>query len=308
MQTTLPLPERHKRPGSSGVPIRVLLCAALASSALGTGCKSNNRYDLIEAELRTRERELADTRAALEQSRSLLRAYEAQPRPAPGPQAGGPFLPVKEIALGRGTGGLDENNAPGDEGLMVVIVPKDEDGSAVKVPGRAVVAAWEVTPAGLKNPIGLWEISADRLRRTWKGGLISTGYFVAVPWQTPPVSDRVRIGVRLVTSDGRTFETDRDVSVKPPRVPTGNVLPYPQAGSASPWGAAPEPAPALGTTPVPRVPSIPNPPPVPGRQPLFPDMPPPGVPSVIPPGTEELPPPASSAGERGGRLLPPERP
>src|ERR1700691_2360910 len=90
------------------------------------GCKPNKRYDLIEAELRTRERELADTRAALDQSRNLLRAYEtAQQRGAPGPQPGGPFLPVKEIALGRGTGGLDEDGAPGDEGLMVVVVPKD---------------------------------------------------------------------------------------------------------------------------------------------------------------------------------------
>jgi len=272
------------------VSVRWFVCSLLTlHCSLLVGCKSPKRYDLIEAELRTRERELEDTRAQLDQSRNLLRAYEAaQQRGAPTQPGGGVYLAVKEIAIGRGTGGVDDDGLPGDEGLMVVIVPKDEDGSAVKVPARALVAAWEITPAGLKNPIGSWELSSDRLRRTWKSGLISTGYFVAVPWQTLPSTDRVRVAVRLITTDGRTYEADRDVSVKPPLPPRGggNVLPYPQP--AGPGG--------------PGVPTIPTPPG--GRQPLFPDRPPPGVPPAIPPGTEELPPPS----ERGAILLPPVKP
>jgi hypothetical protein len=299
MQTNYTPPERH--PGRHRLPgalLRLFVCSVLVlPCALLVGCKSNNRYDLIEAELRTRDRELADTRAALDQSRSLLRAYEAaQQRGAPGPQPSGPFLPVRSIELGRGTGGVNQDEAPGDEGLMVVIVPRDEDGSAIKAPGRALVAAWEVSPAGLKNLIGSWDISSERLRRTWKSGLISTGYFVAVPWQTLPATDRLRIAVRFITTDGRTYETDRDIYIKPPLARSGNVLPYPQ----------PAP-PGLHTTPVPRIPTIPGPPGG-GRQPVYPEMPPPGVPSTIPPGTEELPPPMPSTSEHPIRLLPPEMP
>lgn len=265
---TPPLP--HSRPRRTRGAVLVLsLCALLAA-----GCRSNNRYDLLEAELRTRERELADARAALDQNRNLLRAYEQSQRPAPpGSGAPGPFLPVKDISFGRGTGGADEDGLPGDEGMVLVIVPKDEDGAAVKVPGRAVVAAWEVSPAGIKTPIGSWDVPADKLRRMWKSGLISTGYFVALPWQTIPTSDRVRVAVRLVTSDGRAYETDRDITVKPPR---NNALPPPQPA-----------VPGLG---VPRLPSS-------GREPLFPDP--------LPPGAEELPPPSRSGTERGARLLPP---
>ncbi len=268
---------RHHSPNVRRFARRIAVCGVVCVF-LSSGCKSNNKYDLIEAELRTRERELANTRAELDRSRNLLRAYEASQSRAPltGPQPGasGPFVPVKEVALARGTGGVDEDGAPGDEGLMVVIVPKDEDSSAVKVPARAIVAAWEITPAGLKSPIGSWEISSDKLRRTWKSGLISTGYFVAVPWQTLPSNERVRIAVRLTTTDGRVFEADRDVTVK--------VTVVPRAGGGN----------------VPTIPVLPS-----GRQPIFPEMP--GVPSVIPPGTEELPPPAPVEGERGARLLPP---
>lgn len=178
---------------------------------------------------------------------------------------------------------------------MVVIVPKDEDGSAIKIPARALVAAWEITSAGLKNPIGSWNIPAEKLRPTWKSGLISTGYFVALPWQTLPSTDRLRIAVRLVSADGRTFETDRDVYIRPPLPPRGGsvpVLPYPQPA----WPGSPN---------TPGTPTIPTPPG--GRQPLFPEMPPPGVPPAIPPGFEELPPPAPFNGgnDRGARLLPP---
>jgi hypothetical protein len=257
-----------------GAALLLFACALLAA-----GCRSNNRYDLLEAELRTRERELADARAALDQNRNLLRAYEQSQRPAPpGSGAPGPFLPVKDISFGRGTGGADEDGAPGDEGMVLVIVPKDEDGAAVKVPGRAVVAAWEVSPAGIKTPIGSWDVPADKLRRTWKSGLISTGYFVALPWQTIPTSDRVRVAVRLVTSDGRAYETDRDITVKPP-------------SGAPPRGVLPMPQPAVPGLGVPRLPSS-------GREPLFPDP--------LPPGAEELPPPSPTG--RGARLLPPVKP
>lgn len=260
-----------------GAELLLFLCALLSA-----GCRSNNRYDQIEAELRTRERELADARAALDQSRNLLRAYEQSQRPAPpgGGGAPGPFLPVKDISLGRGTGGADEDGLPGDEGMVLVIVPKDEDGAAVKVPGRAVVAAWDVSPAGIKSPIGSWDVPADKLRRTWKSGLISTGYFVALPWQTIPTSDRVRVAVRLVTSDGRAYETDRDITVKPP-------------SGALPRGALPMPQPAAPGFGTPRLPAAPPS----GREPLFPDP--------LPPGAEELPPPSRSGTERGAILLPP---
>ncbi|MDB5308327.1 MAG: hypothetical protein JWO38_2529 [Gemmataceae bacterium] len=283
-----------RRPGPSRVwafsRLCLLICLPTALCPLLTACRPNKRYDLIEAELRTRERELIETRAALDRARTLNHSYEqargpefpGAPPPVPAPVGGG--CPVKEISIGRGTGGVDDDGIPGDEALMVVIVPTDEDRSAVKVPARATVVAWEINPQGLKNPIGTWELGADQLRPTWRSGLLATGYFVTLPWQTAPAAERVRVAVRLTTTDGRAFEADRDVSVHLTRyaVPRGT------------------PAPA----PIP--PATPSVPPG-GRQPLFPGTPPTGVPPVIPPGVEELPPPAGLMPGRGAQLLPPEK-
>lgn len=253
----------------------VLLLAAISCPFLSS-CRPNKRYDLIEAELRTRDRELAEARAALDQARGLNRAYdqarppEFAPAPTAVPAAGGGVCPVREITIGRGTGGLDEDGAPGDEALMVVVVPADEDRSAVKVPGRATVAAWEITPQGLKNPIGTWEIPPEQLRPTWRSGLLASGFFLTLPWQTYPTTDRVRVAVRLSTPDGRAFEADRDVTVRPIAQPGPRGAPL----------------------------SVPVSPP-------YPVVPP--VPAVgVPTGVEELPPPAGlQPQDRGARLLPP---
>jgi hypothetical protein len=164
---------------------------------------------------------------------------------------------------------VDDDAVPGDEYLMVVIVPTDEDRSSVKAPGRASIAAWEYPPDGLKKLIGTWEVSAEQLRTTWKSGLLATGYFVPLQWQQFPTVERVRVAVRLTTVDGRVYEADRDISVRPvaaasPATPP--ILPYPVS------------------------PGVPICPPSTPRQPLTPGAPPAGVPPVLP-GYEELPPP-----------------
>ena len=270
MQPTDRNPNRQPRSRSRSVAgWRFAFVSAAATTLLFAGCRPNKRYDLIEAELRTRDKELCTTRAALDQARVINRAYEQQqggPIPGSSPSqritsAGGGGIYVRDIQLGRGTGGIDEDGVPGDEALMVIVVPRDEDSSAVKVPARALVAAWEVDSAGLKHSIGTWEVSAEHVRRTWRTGLFSSGYHITLPWQTFPTTERVRIAVRLTTTDGKALEADRDVTVKPV-AGSGRSIPYP-------------------STPV-------HPP---AREPLLPGNIPPGVSPGLPRGVEELPPP-----------------
>jgi hypothetical protein len=246
---------RSRASGRSRLPLFLLtaLCSLL------TACRPNKRYDLIEAELRTRERELVETRAALDQAKALNRAYDSRRGAGVLPGAHGPTvpsgppaaIPVRDVQLARGTGGMDEDGVPGDEALMLVVVPRDEDGSAVKVPARLSVAAWQVSREGIKTPIGAWDVPADKLRPLWRSGLISTGYFVSLGWQTFPTAERVRVAIRLTTTDGRAFEADRDITVRPVGGPR------------------------------------------PSREPLLPSHPPPGVPFELPPPAEVPPPPGN---------------
>lgn len=233
--------------GHSWLPPRPLFFASvlLLAGCRGLG-KPDNKYDLLEAELRTRERELTEARGELNHLRLLNQTYQRQGAPQPGawadpsfrPGPGGvPTLPLRDVTLGNGTGGVDDDGRPGDESLMVVVVPRDDDGTAVKVPARLTVYAAEISAEGLKTPIGKWEVVPEQLRTTWRQGTFVSGYFVPLQWDRLPHTTRVRVSVRLVTLDGREFEADKDVTVRP----------MPGAGQ----GGAPVPPPDLPELPPP---------------------------------------------------------
>lgn len=260
---------RRGRPQGSATPRLVSQRAALwllACLCTLAGCKSGTKTALIEAELRTREREIRTIRTELERANLLNSAlqYElAQRSDACAPVVSDGVLidgpqsvlagTVTKVQLGRGTGGIDDDGIPGDEALQVVIVPVDTDGSALKVPGKAIVQAQEITREGLKVPLCQWEVAPIELQRNWRSGLFSTGYFLTLPWKALPSNERMRVVVQFQTlPNNRMFEAERDISIKPlgGRVP--RAIPAPALN--------PTPPPPSGPAAVPAAPGMPKPP------------------------------------------------
>lgn len=215
----------------------LLLCLPLFFTSLG--CR--NRTDLIEAELRARDRYL---REALEDQRrsdaqiiAMQREIEALRKGAKiTPEQAAQTFGLKRIVLGRTTGGLDSDGLPGDELLQVVVEPRDHDDHSIKAPGSLQIIALEVMPSGIKAPLSQWDIPPEQLRQSWKQGLLSTGYALTLPWKTFPVTEQVRVVVRFTTADQRVFEADKDIKVRvvpgapqkrPELMPDGVPIPCP---------------------------------------------------------------------------------
>jgi hypothetical protein len=218
------------------------------------GCRN---CDLVEAELRTRERELRELRGELYRQEVYNQALQRENQALQSNTCSKPLLEaaagivmVKEIALGRQTGGYDNDDCPGDEALQVVVEPLDVDGHAVKTPGDLYVEAIEMSPEGIKVPLSFWQVPWDQLRRTWQNGFLSVGYRVILPWQTWPSQKRLRVVARMTLPDGRVFEAERDVSIRltpierrqvlPPALPAGpEILPQPQNAPSGPQSVQP---------------------------------------------------------------------
>jgi hypothetical protein len=189
----------------------------LSLALLATGCR--NRSDLVESDNRTKSMLLQD---ALEQQRSAEARVAALQAENDALRKGAKITPeqaaatygLKRIVLGRGTGGYDHDNIPGDELLQVVVEPRDTDDHTIKSPGTLQISALEITPQGLKVPLCTWDISAEKLRASWKQGLFSTGYTLTMPWKILPAVENVRIVVRFVTPDQRVYEADKDIKVR----------------------------------------------------------------------------------------------
>jgi hypothetical protein len=186
---------------------------------LAGGCRQNR--DLVEAELRSKDRDLHSLRDELYRSEAfneaLRREVSALSGVAPShvmPGTVGQSFSVTTVTLGRQTGGYDADGVTGDEALQVVLEPKDADGHTIKVPGTVEVQAFEITREGLKVPLSSWTVAADQLRRSWRSGLLSTGYSLILPWQVWPSTEKLRVVVHFKLDDGRLFEADKDVTVR----------------------------------------------------------------------------------------------
>jgi hypothetical protein len=204
-------------------------CLLLVTVALA-GCRSS---DLVEAELRTRDKEVRRLACELQRVQAENQALVNEVGALR--QEGGFHVPpemaaqtytLKGITLGRLTGGYADDNSPGDMALRVMVEPRDTDNHNIKAPGSLHVAALQITPEGLKTPLSTWDVDPIQLRRTWQSGFFSTGYAVILPWKDWPSSAKLRIVVQFRVSDGRVFETDRDITV---RLPAKELRPRPSA-------------------------------------------------------------------------------
>lgn len=270
-----------------------------------TGCRTNNSKDRLETTLRQREKEIALMREDIDRIAGYNLALQTEVRSMrgqPGPSSCDPFTPlypVRSIVVGRTSTGLDEDGKPGDDAVQVVLETRDGDGKLFRAPGRVQMQMLEVSPEGLKNPIGVYQFSSDEMRPLWKQGLLTSGYVFTLPWQTPPRQDKVRVVASFMMEDGRQFEAEREIRVKPPSASSLRLVPDTQGGM---------PAPGTGTSmPIPLPPgSTIIGPAGPGE--LMPGlMPTPGTPSPFP-ETSTLPfPKTVTPGENvvPGKTVPP---
>ncbi len=207
-------------------PVALLLFCGL----LATGCQSP--CDLVESELRAREHDVCDLKAEVSRlhadNDSLQRELQAVRVSGSAkitPELASQTYTLKAITLARQTGGYDSDGLPGDEALQVVLEPRDPDGQAIKAPGSVEVLALEISPEGIKRPLCSWHVDPEQLRRSWRSGLLTTAYFLVLPWKNWPTCERLRVVAQFTLSDGRVFEADKDVTVHLP--PTDSHTPVP---------------------------------------------------------------------------------
>lgn len=252
----------------------VASCFALALLVTVSGCRSCDR---VESELRQREQEVRELRDELDRTCIYNQTMQHELRglrselglpPADGQPASA--YPVQTLVLGRQTGGRSNDSCPGDDSLQVQVEPRDCEGQAIKAPGTLLVQVQEITKEGLKRPLSSWDVSPEQLRKTWKNGLLTTGYLVNLPWKVWPSTEKLRVTALFQLADGRVFEADKDITIRltpankrPPTAPDGspafppapkpiedsapNVLPAPRTiDPAKPGNPVPPPETAPG--------------------------------------------------------------
>jgi hypothetical protein len=179
------------------------------------GCRSSPRRDLVEAELRVKDQDLRELKAELERSDAYNQFLQRELKASGGvtPEVAIP-AGMRTLTLGRQTGGIDDDGLPGDEALQVFLEPRDADNHVIKAPGTVNIQALEVAPEGTKKPLSSWPVDAETLRKSWRTGLMSSGYSLMLPWKAWPTSTKLKVVVQFVAQDERLFEAEKDVTIR----------------------------------------------------------------------------------------------
>ncbi len=121
--------------------------------------------------------------------------------------------PVAQITLHPAlTGGIGTGGRPGDEGLLVVVEPRDFAGNIVNSPGDISVALLDPALSGEQARLARWDFAAAQTE-----GMIRTGsqpgIHLRLPWTSTPAHDRLKVFVRYTTRDGRKLQAERLIAV-----------------------------------------------------------------------------------------------
>ncbi len=124
---------------------------------------------------------------------------------------------IHRIVLNReGTHGYDADGQPGDDGIRVVVEPRDRQGRIVHEPGELHIELYAPTTEG-EIPVARWIFTSDQTARRLAGTPDGQGMEYILRWPaSPPPQRQVKLYVRYLTQNGAELSTEQALVVAPP--------------------------------------------------------------------------------------------
>ena len=212
----------------SEVHRRLKLAILAALPLLSSSCLPRNQsVDLLHARLRSNEEQLAELQTSLNSSQSHLKQARREIdslRTQIAESGHSQLTPEQTTALVQITkidvqpwltGGIDQDEAPGDDALVVHFSPQDEQGEAVKLPGLVTITLTDPGEESGNQVVGEWSFTPEQCREHWTRGWLGGGYQFTLPWEHSPNNSRLVVHVAYGTPDGRSFDDTELVKVNP---------------------------------------------------------------------------------------------
>ena len=160
------------------------------------------------------------------------------------------------------TSGYNADGRPGDEGITVVLQPRDGRGQSLHAAGAVAVVVLDEALPGEEARVARWDFTAAEIARLMKTTGPGMGIALSLRWPgAAPVHRDLHLFVRYVTADGRNLEAGQPVRIELPDGNSPGWTPTESQGPELQLGRRHEPRP-LPSTPVARVPTSPDPRPI----------------------------------------------
>lgn len=140
---------------------------------------------------------------------------------------------VTQITLNRlMTGGHNVDGHLGDEGLIVVVEPRNAAGQVVRVRGKLSLVVLDPAERGAAARVARWDFVPGETAAQFREGVFGKGLKFELRWPNrPPVHRDLRLYARLTTEDDRVLEVDGTIRVE---LPARKVGQWSAVGPAAP--------------------------------------------------------------------------
>ncbi len=127
-------------------------------------------------------------------------------------------LEVTEITLNKMlTGGMNRDKRHGDEGVMVVVEPRNPKNQIVEAFGDISIVVLDPALEGEAARVARWDITSQELEHRFRNRQLGRGFQLLLPWPgDPPQHSTLHLFVRFVAADGRKLIVDRPLEIEPP--------------------------------------------------------------------------------------------
>jgi hypothetical protein len=115
------------------------------------------------------------------------------------------------------TGGYDNDQRPGDDGVMVLVEPRSAQGEIVELHGPLSIVLLDPALQGDAARIARWDLAEDEAAAHFRRSPQGAGIQLELPWPTgAPAHRQLKLFARSTLADGRKFDASKDIEVISP--------------------------------------------------------------------------------------------
>jgi hypothetical protein len=214
--------DRRKKFATDGEMKSKMLTLTLALS-LNCGCAGRMNTDLLQALIREQstqlsesQREIAKTRSELKRTKDEAERLKLELNQSGNENAAAnlPQGKIHKIHIhSLASGGLNKDQKPGDDAVVIQFVPVDFENEPIKVPGELEIRLLDPLLPESDRELGRWTFSADECRSHWTRGITSSGFQFTLPFEETPLHTDLVVHLRFQSLDDRRYDTSHVVKV-----------------------------------------------------------------------------------------------
>jgi hypothetical protein len=115
------------------------------------------------------------------------------------------------------SGGADFDGKRGDDGVTVLVQPKNGAGQVVLDPGAISVAVLDPNRSAEEARVARWDLDAKQVAKLAENPEGNKGFKLHFAWpDQPPGSTLLRLYVRYASADGEHFDSEQEIHIELP--------------------------------------------------------------------------------------------